>query len=119
MEYQQDLVALEQGSYFRGIEFYLPYFYSYPATLLDYLPAGGLCLVDDWGALMATVVDLERQAEALKADLVKAGELPTSLPPIAVPYFTWDSLGQAIGSYSPLILAGHGVGGQPGASPGG
>ncbi len=117
MEYQQDLVALEQGSYFRGIEFYLPYFYSYPATLLDYLPAGGLCLVDDWGALMATVVDLERQAETLKADLVKAGELPASLPPIAVPYFTWDSLGQAIGSHSPLILAGHGVVDQPGDSP--
>jgi transcription-repair coupling factor (superfamily II helicase) len=107
MEYQQDLAALEQGSYFRGIEFYLPYFYSYPATLLDYLPAGGLCLVDDWGALMATVIDLERQAEALKADLVKAGELPASLPPMAVPYFTWDSLGQTIGSHSPLILAGQ------------
>jgi len=124
MEYQQDLVALEQGSYFRGIEFYLPYFYSYPATLLDYLPAGGLCLVDDWGALMATVVDLERQAETLKADLVKAGELPASLPPMAVPYFPWDSLGQAIGSHSPWSLAGQspngdlrGVLDQPGASP--
>jgi transcription-repair coupling factor (superfamily II helicase) len=124
MEYQQDLVALEQGSYFRGIEFYLPYFYSYPATLLDYLPDGGLCLVDDWGALMATVVDLERQAQALKADLVKAGELPASLPPIAVPYFTWDSLGQAIGSHGPLILAGQspngdlrGVLDQPSSSP--
>lgn len=117
MEYQQDLVALEQGSYFRGIEFYLPYFYSYPATLLDYLPDGGLCLVDDWGALMATVVDLERQAETLRTDLVKAGELPASLPPIAVPYFTWDSLGQAISSRSPLILAGQGVVDQPGAGP--
>ena len=124
MEYQQDLVALEQGSHFRGIEFYLPYFYSYPATLLDYLPAGGLCLVDDWAALMATVVDLERQAEALKADLVKAGELPAGLPPIATPYLTWDSLGPTIRSRSPLILAGQspdgdlrGVVDQPVASP--
>ncbi|MBN1136071.1 MAG: hypothetical protein JXM73_05775, partial [Anaerolineae bacterium] len=124
MEYQQDLAALELGSYFRGIEFYLPYFYSYPATLLDYLPAGGLCLVDDWGALMATVVDLERQAEALKADLVKAGELPASLPPMATPYFTWESLEQTIGSHSPLILAGQSPNGdvrrvvdQPGESP--
>jgi transcription-repair coupling factor (superfamily II helicase) len=114
MEYQQDLVALEQGSYFRGIEFYLPYFYSYPATLIDYLPGNGLCLVDDWGALLSTVIDLERQAEALRADLVKAGELPTSLPAIAVPYLTWDSLREVFNSRRPLVLAGEGIQKHPG-----
>jgi transcription-repair coupling factor (superfamily II helicase) len=101
MEYQQDLANLEQGAFFRGGEFYLPFFYSHPATLLDYLPADGLCVVDDWEALMATVTDLDRQARTLQADLVKAGELPEGF---AQPYFAWDDLGQSLERRSPLLL---------------
>ena len=107
MEYQEDLARLAQGSYFRGIEFYLPYFYTYPATVLDYLPAGGLCLVDDWSALMATVVDLAQQAETLKADLIKAGELPSNIGavPEATPYLTWEALREVLFHCGPLFLA--------------
>jgi transcription-repair coupling factor (superfamily II helicase) len=107
-EYQRDLASLEQGSYFRGIEFYLPFFYTYPATLLDYLPAGGLLIVDDWPALMGTVSDLERQAEALRADLIRAGELPANIASVssAASYFPWDSLREALYPRGPLILAG-------------
>ena len=103
MEYQQDLANLEQGAFFRGVEFYLHFFYSYPATLIDYLPADGLCIVDDWEALVATVVDLDRQAQALQADLIKAGELPEGFP---APYFTWDELHQVVQSKRPLVLGG-------------
>ncbi len=105
-EYQDDLARLEQGTFFRGIEFYLPFFYSQPATLLDYLPPGGLCVVDDWDGLMATVVDLDNQAQALQADLVKAGELPTGFP---APYFPWELLQEAIRARRPLVLGGAGA----------
>jgi transcription-repair coupling factor (superfamily II helicase) len=105
MEYQADLEHLEQGLYFRGIAFYLSFFYSFPATLLDYLPGSGLCLVDDWESFMATTVDMDRQAQALQADLIKAGELPTNFP---VPYYTWEELKSSLLSRSLLVLGGRG-----------
>jgi transcription-repair coupling factor (superfamily II helicase) len=108
MEYQEDLANLEQGSYFRGIEFYLPFFYSQPATILDYLPADGLCIVDDWDALMANVEDVDQHAQALQADLVKAGELPSNLAAKQVPYFAWEDLRELLLSRRPLVLAGEG-----------
>jgi transcription-repair coupling factor (superfamily II helicase) len=104
MEYRQDQVHLEQGTHFRGIEFYLPFFYSRPATLLDYLPADGLVLVDDWDALMATVTDIDHQAETLQADLLKAGELPGNF---AKPHFGWEELGEALHAQRPLVLGGR------------
>ena len=105
MEYQEDLAHLEQGLYFRGIAFYLPFFYSFPATLLDYLPAGGLTLVDDWDAFMATTVDMDRQAQALRADLIKAGELPSNFP---APYHTWDEVKASLLARPLLALGGRG-----------
>jgi transcription-repair coupling factor (superfamily II helicase) len=111
MEYEEDLAHLEQGTYFRGIEFYLPFFYSYPATLLDYMPDGGLCLVDDWDALMASVMDTDRQAQSLQADLIKAGELPEGF---AAPYFGWEDLRQSLLAQAPLVLGGRPHDGHPG-----
>jgi transcription-repair coupling factor (superfamily II helicase) len=105
MEHKADLEHLEQGLCFRGIAFYLPFFYTFPATLLDYLPSSGLCLVDDWESFMATTVDMDRQAQALQADLIKAGELPTNFP---VPYYTWDELKASLLSRSLLTLGGRG-----------
>ena len=113
-EYQQDLVNLEQGTFFRGIEFYLSMFYSSPATILDYLPAGALCVVDDWSSLLSTVVDLDRQAQALQADLVRAGELPSNFADVATPYFLWDDLLENLQSRQPLVLGRGGIPGHPG-----
>jgi transcription-repair coupling factor (superfamily II helicase) len=111
MEYRQDQVYLEQGTYFRGIEFYLPFFYSQPATLLDYLPADGLLLVDDWDALMASVIDLDQQAGTLQADLMKVGELPGNFPK---PYFDWEELGESLRARKPLVLGGRPQQQEPG-----
>jgi transcription-repair coupling factor (superfamily II helicase) len=116
MEYQQDRENLEQGAHFRGIEFYLPFFYSQPAILLDYLPAGSLCVVDDWGALMANAMDLDQQARALQADLIKAGELPSNLPDMEAPYFGWEILRERLLRAEPLVLGGSGVQDRPGTT---
>jgi transcription-repair coupling factor (superfamily II helicase) len=104
METMEDLAHLEHGIYFRGIEFYLPFFYSQPETLLSYLPADGLCLVDDWDALMATVIDLDRQAQTLQADLIKAGELPENF---LQPYFGWETVREGLLAKNPLVLGGR------------
>jgi transcription-repair coupling factor (superfamily II helicase) len=104
MEYRRDLALLQEDSYFRGIEFYLPFFYSYPATLLDYLPEDGLCVVDDWGSLKATVEELDQQFRVLQTDLVKAGELPANLSGLAMPYHDWTDLQEVLDVRTPLLL---------------
>jgi transcription-repair coupling factor (superfamily II helicase) len=117
MEYQEDLASLEQGAFFRGVEFYLPFFFSHPATVLDYLPAGGLCVVDDWDALMAAVVDLDRQAQTLQGDLVKAGELPANFSAIATSYFFWEDLREALLAKRPVVLGGGEMQSRSGGTP--
>jgi transcription-repair coupling factor (superfamily II helicase) len=112
-EYQDDVSHLEQEAYFRGIEFYLPFFYSYPTTLVDYLPAEGLCVIDDWGDLLATVVDLDRQAQTLQTDLVRAGELPPNLAELAIPYFVWEDVREVLQARYALVLGRGGIPGSP------
>ena len=40
---RRERAAARAASYFRGIEYYLPYLYPRPATLLDYLPGTRWC----------------------------------------------------------------------------
>ncbi len=103
-EYREDLAALEQGTYFRGIEFYLSHFYSQPASILDYLPPGALCIVDDWDALLSRVMDLDQQAQALQSELIKAGELPANFPEFQPPHLSWDSVRDALQAPGPRGL---------------
>ena len=116
-EYEADRAALEQASYFRGIEFYLPFFYSQPATIVDYLPADGLCIVDDWAALKANVEDVDQQARALEQDLVRAGELPTNFAAAHVPYFGWEEVRQRLLARRPLVLGSGGGAERPADHP--
>lgn len=115
-EYREDLENLEQGVHFRGIEFYLPLLYSQPATLLDFLPQEALCIVDDWDALMANVVDVDHHAQMLHADLVKAGELPSNYGAMQAPYHNWEDLQQILLRRRPLILGSAGAQDRSGPS---
>ncbi len=100
-EFRGDRQALSAGSWFKGIEFYLPYLYSYPASLLTHLPEDTLLVVDDLVDLEATVGDLEAQAVNLRRDLIAAGEVS---PDFLVPYHTWDTLREQIADRQPLVL---------------
>jgi transcription-repair coupling factor (superfamily II helicase) len=100
-EYRADLTALENDQWFKGIEFYIPYLYSFPGILLDYLPAQGLVIMDDMGSFGQVVIELEAQAIDLRASLQASGEL---LPGYAIPYATWDELNEAIQDRHPLSL---------------
>jgi transcription-repair coupling factor (superfamily II helicase) len=78
-----------KGEHFRGLEYYMPYLYPRPATLLDYAPENTLVVVDDLLGLDVATSTLEEQAQRLRAELVDEGQLP---PNFAIPYFTWEEI---------------------------
>jgi transcription-repair coupling factor (superfamily II helicase) len=113
--FEGDREALERGERFPGLEFYLPYLYSHPGQLLEYLPPQGLVLIDDMQELESAVAEFEEEALDLQESLTTAGELPRGIIP---PYWTWDHLREMWEVRPPLILgysasAGAILGDQP------
>ncbi len=100
---------LAEGHSFHGIEWYLPYFYEQPASLLDYLPAGGALVVDDAADFLAVVQELDEQAQSLESELASSGELPHSFASCC---FTPDEVHASIVKSAPIVL---GYGGLDGA----
>lgn len=92
---------LSQGQSFHGIEWYLPYFYEQPASLLDYLDNDATLVIDDALDLFATIHELEAQAATLREELLRAGELPTTFAPS---YFTGDELRSVLQAKRALLL---------------
>jgi len=103
-ELEEHLQGLESGTPFLGIEFYLPYFYTTPATLLDYFPSEALVVVDDPRELEGVWADLEREAVELQASAAETDTLPPDYP---LPYVTWDEWSETLADRSVLKL-GHG-----------
>jgi transcription-repair coupling factor (superfamily II helicase) len=99
--FKRDRAALEDGRRFHGIEFYLQYFYSQPASLIDHLPAQGLLVVEDWAEVEANAQSLEFQAEDVRGDLEARRELPAN---VALPYFPWHALRERMLSRKRLLL---------------
>ncbi|MGD8997014.1 MAG: transcription-repair coupling factor [Anaerolineae bacterium] len=96
--------GLDGAAPFAGLEFYLPYLYTSPATLLDYLPRNGLLVVDDRWALADAWAELEEEALDLQASVEKSGALPADYP---LPYATWDEWVEETADRPDLTL-GHG-----------
>ncbi len=130
--FKQDFEQLENKQRFRGIEFYLPYFYddtttraqesdsrsenrervgvAQSATLLDYLPEGALVVADDWQELEAMTEAFEQQAEQVRQDLEARNEIP---PHLAKPYFSWNELREKMLQYTRLLFDYRGVEDSP------
>jgi transcription-repair coupling factor (superfamily II helicase) len=102
---QEERERLIRGERFRGIEYYLPSLYPRPGTLLEFMPANSLVLLDDMLMLETAATSLENQALSLRADMLAEGQLPTNLP---VPYFTWEELKSRLASHRAISL-GHGA----------
>ena len=100
-ELERDGDQLASETTFRGIEFYLPYLYPQPATLLDYLPDDTLVLIDAAADLAAVALDLEGQALQVQKDLVKSGDLPHGF---ARAHLTWDELRPRLEQSRPIVL---------------
>jgi transcription-repair coupling factor (superfamily II helicase) len=70
-------------------EFHLPLVHTMPASLLDYLPAQALVLVDDLDHLNSLANEIEEQAVKLRRDSVAEGTLAADYP---IPYLSWSEL---------------------------
>ena len=100
-ELRREVEQLAGAQSFHGVEWYLPYFYDQPATLLDYLPEEGLLVVDDAAELLDTVRDLTAQSSSLREELERTGELPRGF---AAGSLDVDSLRERLRQMEPLIL---------------
>ncbi|HIQ01004.1 MAG TPA: transcription-repair coupling factor [Anaerolineales bacterium] len=98
--------SLAAGVPFAGMEFYLPYFYSHPASLADYLPAEGLLAVDEPAELADAWAGFEEEAMGLRETAEREGELPPDYP---IPYLTWDGWREDLAD-RPVLVLGHGEG---------
>lgn len=96
---QPDETPLSQQVAFPTLEYYLPYIYSYPANLLNYLPADTLVVLDDDYELKTTVEDLETQALEVRAEKQKNDFLPPDYP---LPYLTWDELQEDLPTHTTI-----------------
>ncbi len=101
-EIQAELSHLAEGARFRGVEFYLPFAYTAPASLLHYLPPDALVMAEDWQEIEATAVEGEEQAEALREQLEAGGDLPAG--GVARPYFTWAEIRAQVGGFARIGL---------------
>lgn len=97
----EERAKLVRGEPFEGIEYYLPYLYPRPSTLLDFLPPHALVLVDDVGGLRTCVDSLIDQALASRSSMINEGTLPRNF---AVPYFTWEEIKSRLASHRALCL---------------
>lgn len=100
-EIRLEVEHLAASHAFHGIESYLPYAYDQPATLLDYLGPEATLVVDETLDLFATLQELERQAEQLRAELEHSGESPRGYQRS---YFTADELRARLLERRPVLL---------------
>jgi transcription-repair coupling factor (superfamily II helicase) len=96
--------GLASAAPFPGIEFYLPYFYTHPATLLDHLPPQMLVVLDDPQEIADVWDSLEEEAVDLRAAAEEGETLPPEYP---LPYATWSEWSEQLADRSVLAL-GHG-----------
>ncbi|MCO6451337.1 MAG: transcription-repair coupling factor [Caldilineales bacterium] len=100
-EFERDADQLAGETAFRGVEFYIPYLASPPSTILDYLPAKSLLLIDAAADVAAVALDLEGQALQIQADLIKSGDLPAGFDR---PHMVWEELRPQMEQRQPVVL---------------
>lgn len=86
---RDELERLEVGARFRGVEFYAPFVYSAPASLLQYLPEDAVLMAEDWREVESDALSFCEQAEALRMELEIGGDIPKG---IGSPAFDWSEV---------------------------
>jgi transcription-repair coupling factor (superfamily II helicase) len=98
-QFDQEILMLSSGQRPPNISFYASIFSS--GSLLDYLPADALVVLDEPSQLKEEVKYLDDQANDLREQKVFAGELPPNFP---VPYFRWEELQSGLGKAKGMDL---------------
>src|SRR5437660_1070570 len=89
--FARDLRVLREGSHaFSALEFYRGFLGT--ATLVDYLAADGLLVLDEPEAVSRYAEEFEEQVEQLHTDLLERGEVPLGL---ARPYRPWREISRS------------------------
>jgi len=89
------------GDEIKREEFHIPVLHPSKTTLLSYLPSSTLLVVDDWGDLKDTALEIENQASSLRERYVEDHSLAENYP---VPYLPWEELEERIQNRSALKL---------------
>ncbi len=105
--FQQGLNLLLHEEQPDNPQFYAPLFQR--DSLLDYLPQGGLLILDEPQNIKLAIEDLEAKAEDLRAEKLAQRELPPNFPK---PHFTWEELDPATNKRQCLRLTSWGVTGD-------
>jgi transcription-repair coupling factor (superfamily II helicase) len=108
-----DAASLENGTAFPYLEFYLPYLYPHPVSLLDYAPDNALIVIEDWSELRDCIAEIEEHAIRSREEKQEANEIPPDYP---LPYITWDALVEDLESRTTVRLASMTPGDENGES---
>ncbi|MFL5659199.1 MAG: transcription-repair coupling factor [Ktedonobacteraceae bacterium] len=100
--WKHDLEELRQRHSFDDIAFYLPYLHG-PATVLDYLPRGGLLVLDNPESIQRRIAELDEQAQEMKERFERDRENP---PHLRAAHFTWNQLEPQLQQRRQLQFAG-------------
>ncbi|MBW7883268.1 MAG: transcription-repair coupling factor [Caldilineaceae bacterium] len=112
-EMRLEVEHLANSQSFHGIEWYLPYFYEQPSSLIDHLPDDATLVIDDALDLLATLHELEQQAESLRQELLRSGELPEHFQRS---YLTADGVRARLLARGPALLGYGDLDGKAGSA---
>ncbi len=102
--FRQDKEMLLARQLTREAPYYAPLFNT--GKLLDYVPQGGILILDEPANVAQVAGELDAEAAQLRSEKIDRGELPVNFP---VPYFTWDELAPDIEKRRPLNLEAWGM----------
>ena len=106
------LESLRQHGYARGLEYFLPYLYDRPSTVLDYLPAGSVVIVDEPSHVATDYAEFLKDALEIGLTRLDQGLL---LPLPAPLHLSWEEVEQGL-SQRPVLemsLLGTAAGRRP------
>lgn len=102
-DFRQYLENLADGNAFPAIGLFQPLLHPEAATLVDYFPAEGCIIIDDWGQVDAIASQLAEQAETQRDEQEAAHEIPHDFE--APPYASWaDDVRDRLLARRPLVL---------------
>ncbi len=82
-------------------EFHLPLLHTTTASILDYLPANALVVIEHSEAFDETIADIEEQSISIRKDSIEDGNLPEDFP---IPYLTIDQIHDSLPANRTLAL---------------
>jgi transcription-repair coupling factor (superfamily II helicase) len=100
-QFQQEIAMLLGNEKPANQQFYTPLFNQ--DSLLDYVPADGLLILDEPESIKRVAGELETEAEEMRVERLARQELPRNFPR---PYFSWAELEPALTSRCHLTLTG-------------